>query len=158
VGSGDWQPISAADNTYDEEIEEFNFPVGPLSPGSYTIQVNGTRAFSRNESMPALVSASAFDTVTIEASMPPGIYDDKNILWTHTSVWNNTNNKNASNGSFHYTAKNGNEASFTFDGAKFSLIYTAGNIRTKPKPKRFKSFVHGWAQINTDYCFFRQTP
>lgn len=128
VGGGDWQPIPAADGTYDEEIEEFNFPVGSLSPGTYTIQVNGTSAFSRNGSIPATVTAPASDTVTIEESMPPGIYDDKDILWTYTGAWKNANNKNASNGSFHYTAKIGNEASFTFYGAKFSLIYTAGNI------------------------------
>jgi hypothetical protein len=108
VDDGAWQTLPASDGAFDEQIEEFTFPVGPLSEGSHTIKVRGTSAFSRNGGGPASVFATVSDSVTISGSANapgPGAYNEKHIGRTYTGAWNGF-------------------TTFGFDGFGFILKYT----------------------------------
>jgi hypothetical protein len=125
VDGGGWQALPASDGAFNEQIEEFTFPVGPLSNGSHIIETRGTSTFGRNGGTPATVSATASDPVTIgTTNLPgPGMYDDKHTGWTYTGTWYNSPSVSAYGSSFRYSAKIGNSTSFSFEGSRFTLSY-----------------------------------
>ena len=127
VDGGAWQALSPSDGAFDEQIEEFTFTAGPLLNGDHTITASGTSAFNRNGGTPATVIGTASDLImTGTSNLPgPGVYNDKHTGWTYTGAWYTYLNAKAYGGSYRYSAKIGNAASFSFVGSKFALSYAA---------------------------------
>jgi len=88
VNSGTWQNANPVDGTYDSEKEHFTMTIGPLTPGTYTIEARAQNSVGNYD----LTLAS--DTVTIttgnaapnKPSTPSGTTSGKaNTAYTYTT-------------------------------------------------------------------------
>lgn len=67
INGGSWNNASPSDGSFDSAFENYTFTIGPLAPGTYTIE---TRAIDELDQAD-LTYAS--DTVTVLSSEPPGV-------------------------------------------------------------------------------------
>jgi len=65
VNSGSWTGALAVDGLFDEPTEDFTMTIGPISPGTYTIEARAMNSVSNYDLTPSL------DTITITANNAP---------------------------------------------------------------------------------------
>ncbi len=82
VNGGSWTSAAACDGNYDSASECYTFTIGPLSPGTYTIDTMAVDELNQSDPTPAT------DTVTILSSNLPG---EPTIL----KIAKNTSNPNS---------------------------------------------------------------
>jgi len=72
INSGSWTGAQASDGLFDEPIEDYTMNVGPLSPGTYTIETRAMNSVSNYDLSPAS------DIVTISTNSAPNTPSNPN--------------------------------------------------------------------------------
>ena len=127
VDSGAWNPASAQDGSFDEDVENFSFTTKSLTPGNHSLKLTA-------ENSSGNVSLSWNDTVLVNAPTPAagtGKYDDTNAGWTYSAGFFPLTTTGPYAGTLHYASTVGASASFQFTGPQVVLTYTANNNRGK---------------------------
>lgn len=67
VNSGSWNSATPSDGSFNSSEENYTFTIGPLTPGTYTIETRAVDGAGQAD------SSYASDTVTVILSGPPGV-------------------------------------------------------------------------------------
>ena len=151
VNSGTWQNANPVDGTYDSEKEHFTMTIGPLTPGTYTIEARAQNSVGNYD----LTLAS--DTVTIttgnaapnKPSTPSGTTSGKaNTAYTYTT---STTDPNGDHMSYWFDWGDGTNSGWVgpyASGATASATHSwtsQGNYQIKVKAKDTSDTESVWS-------------
>jgi hypothetical protein len=151
VNSGTWQNANPVDGTYDSEKEHFTMTIGPLTPGTYTIEARAQNSVGNYD----LTLAS--DTVTIttgnaapnKPSTPSGTTSGKaNTAYTYTT---STTDPNGDQMSYWFDWGDGTNSGWVgpyASGATASATHSwtsQGNYQIKVKAKDTSDTESVWS-------------
>ena len=130
VNSGSWQNANPVDGTYNSFKENFTMTIGPLTPGTYTIEAQARNSVGNYELTPSsdTVTITTGNTAPNKPSKPSGTTSGKiNTAYTYTT---STTDPDGNQISYWFDWGDGNNSGWVgpyTSGANVSAIHTWTN-------------------------------